>query len=48
MLASVGREAQDVVNSYDREAESLKLANEVQKAIIQTAALEVGRAIATL
>lgn len=42
MLASVGREAQDVVNSYDREAESLKLAQEVQKAIIQTAALEVG------
>ena len=42
MLASVGREAQEVVNSYDREAESLKLANEVQKAIIQTAALEVG------
>jgi hypothetical protein len=42
MLASVGREAQEVVNSYDREAESLKLAQEVQKAIIQTAALEVG------
>ena len=42
MLASVGREAQDVVNSYDREAESLKLAQEVQRAIIQTAALEVG------
>jgi small GTP-binding protein len=42
MLASVGREAQEVVNGYDREAESLKLAQEVQKAIIQTAALEVG------
>jgi hypothetical protein len=42
MLASVGREAQEVVNSYDREAESLKLAQEVQRAIIQTAALEVG------
>jgi small GTP-binding protein len=42
MLASVGREAQEVVNSYDREAESLKLAQEVQTAIIQTAALEVG------
>lgn len=42
MLASVGREAQHVVDSYDREAESLKLAQEVQKAIIQTAAVEVG------
>ncbi len=42
MLASVGREAQRVVESYDREAESLKLAQEVQKAIIQTAAVEVG------
>jgi small GTP-binding protein len=42
MLAGVGREAQRVVESYDREAESLKLAQEVQKAIIQTAAVEVG------
>ncbi len=42
MLASVGREAQRVVDSYDREAESLKLAQEVQRAIIQTAAVEVG------
>ncbi|HXF63371.1 MAG TPA: dynamin family protein [Caldilineaceae bacterium] len=42
MLASVGREAQRVVDSYDREAESLALAQEVQKAIIQTAAVEVG------
>jgi hypothetical protein len=42
MLASVGREAQNVVESYDRDAESLKLAQEVQKAIIQTAAVEVG------
>lgn len=42
MLASVGREAQHVVDGYDREAESLKLAQEVQKAIIQTAAVEVG------
>jgi hypothetical protein len=31
-----------VVDSYDREAESLKLAQEVQRAIIQTAAVEVG------
>jgi small GTP-binding protein len=42
MLASVGREAQRVVDSYDREAESLKLAQEMQRAIIQTAAFEVG------
>jgi small GTP-binding protein len=42
MLASVGREAQQVVSTYDKEAESLKLAQEVQKAIIQTAAVEVG------
>lgn len=42
LLASVGREAQHVVDSYDREAESLKLAQEVQTAIIQTAAVEVG------
>jgi small GTP-binding protein len=42
MLASVGREAQHVIDGYDREAESLKLAQEVQKAIVQTAAVEVG------
>jgi small GTP-binding protein len=42
LIASVGREAQRVVESYDREAESLKLAQEVQTAIIQTAAVEVG------
>lgn len=42
MLAGVGREAQRVVDGYDREAESLKLAQEVQRAIIQTAAVEVG------
>ncbi len=42
LLASVGREAQHVVDSYDREAESLKLVQEVQRAIIQTAAVEVG------
>ncbi|MFN8487330.1 MAG: dynamin family protein [Caldilineaceae bacterium] len=42
LLASVGRDAQHVVESYDREAESLKLAQEVQRALIQTAAVEVG------
>jgi small GTP-binding protein len=42
LLAGVGRDAQHVVDSYDREAESLKLAQDVQRAIIQTAAVEVG------
>jgi len=42
LLASVGREAQKVIDSYDREFESQKLAQEVQKSLIQTAALEVG------
>lgn len=42
MLKSVGREANKVVNSYDREAESLKMARQVQSAIIQTAAVEAG------
>ncbi|RME50288.1 MAG: dynamin, partial [Caldilineae bacterium] len=30
------------VDSYDREAEALKLAQDVQRAIVQTAAVEVG------
>lgn len=42
LLASVGRSAREVVDSYDREAEALKLAQEVQRAIVQTAAVEVG------
>jgi len=42
LLASVGREAQRVIDSYDREFESKKLAQEVQKSLVQTAALEVG------
>ncbi|MEZ4706448.1 MAG: dynamin family protein [Caldilineaceae bacterium] len=42
LLASIGRNAQRVVDSYDREAESLKLAQEVQRALIQTAAVEAG------
>jgi len=40
LLKSIGRSAQEVVDSYDREAEALKLAKEVQRAIIQTAAVE--------
>ena len=42
LLNSVGREANHVIESYDREAESLKLAQDVQRTIVQTAALEVG------
>ena len=42
LLKSIGRSAQEVVESYDREAEALKLAQEVQRAIIQTAAVEAG------
>lgn len=42
LLASIGRDAQRIVDSYDREAESLQLAQEVQRAILQTAAVEVG------
>ena len=41
LLNSVGREAQKVVDTYDREAESLKLAQDVQRSILQTAAVEV-------
>ena len=40
LLTSIGRDAQSVVDSYDREAESLKLSQQVQKALIQTAAVE--------
>jgi small GTP-binding protein len=40
LLDSVGREAQKVVDTYDREAESLKLAQDVQRSILQTAAVE--------
>lgn len=42
LLESVGRESQRVIDSYDREAEAQKLANEVQQSLIQTAALEIG------
>ncbi len=42
LLASVGRNAQLVVESYDHKGDSLKLAQEVQMAIFQTAAVEVG------
>lgn len=42
LIASVGREAQRVVDSYDPETESLKLAQQVQSALVQTAAVEAG------
>ncbi len=41
LLESVGREAQTIIDSYDRDAEATKLALEVQKSIVQTAAVEV-------
>lgn len=42
LIASVGRSAREVVDSYDREAEAHKLGQDVQRAILQTAAVEVG------
>ena len=42
LLSSIGRDAREIVDGYDREAESLKLAQDVQRAIIQTAAVEAG------
>ena len=42
LLRSVGKNAQDVVQRYDRERESEKLALSIQGAVAQTAALEVG------
>ncbi len=40
LLSSIGRDAREIVDTYDREAESLKLAQDVQRAIMQTAAVE--------
>lgn len=42
LLATVGENAQRVIESYDQESESLKLAMQVQTAIFQTAAVQVG------
>lgn len=42
LLASVGYNAQQVVDSYDHTQESLKLAEEVRMALMATAAVEVG------
>ena len=41
LLASVGRRARRVIDGYNREAESLKLAQDVQRALMQAAAVEV-------
>jgi len=42
LLTTIGRNAQRVADSFDRETESLKMAQEVQRAVYQTAAVEVG------
>jgi small GTP-binding protein len=42
LLESVGRTAQQVVNTYDREVESEELARSVQRAMTATAAIGVG------
>ncbi len=42
LLGSVGRAAQRVVDSYDPQAESLKLTQQVQATLMQTAAVEAG------
>jgi len=42
LLASVGTSAQRVVDSYDPRSESAKLLQQVQNAMLQTAAVEVG------
>ncbi len=42
LLASVGRNAQQVVDSYNPSVESLKLAEDVRRALMQTAAVEAG------
>lgn len=40
LLESVGRESQRIIDSYDRAAEADKLGQEVQRSIVQTAAIE--------
>ena len=42
LLASIGRETQHIVDSYDRAAEADKLGEEVRRSIVQTAAIEAG------
>ncbi len=42
LLSSVGKEAQRLIDGYDRSSEADKLAQDVQSAIVNTAAIEVG------
>ena len=42
ILASVGKTAHEVVGGFDRERESEMLANSIQNAVAQTAAIEAG------
>jgi small GTP-binding protein len=42
LLESVGRSAHDIVTSYDHEAEARDLGESVQRAVAQTALIEVG------
>jgi len=42
LLKTVGENAQRVIESYDQQRESLKLAQEIQSAIFQTAAVQIG------
>jgi small GTP-binding protein len=42
LLDNVGREAQRIIDSYDRQGEATKLAADVQRSIMQTAAVEAG------
>lgn len=42
MLKGIGKEASRIVDSYDREAESLKLSEQVQRSLVQTAAVGAG------
>ncbi len=42
LLASIGQRAQDVVASYDKDAEVQELVQDVQRALTQTALVEVG------
>jgi hypothetical protein len=42
LLASVGRAAQDVVHSYDKEKEARQLAESIQSAVAQAAIVQVG------
>jgi small GTP-binding protein len=42
LLESVGRSARETIQSYDHEAEARQMAESVQKAVAQTALMEVG------